>query len=272
MNHLASAMPVVGFQSGEMPLRIRQLLNLNEKALPAPTAGTLAQMGNANSVPARFQLNSFQEVTTYSGVRYNITAGNYSALVSGNVVTQITMKGYDGTVESGAQATMRAVANENWVHGSNLGSRWEWLVTPNGSTASASAMTLDSTGLTLPSLTAGRVTFAGVGGRLVDDGDFTFAVDTLTVTKMAGTTFTSDVIMGAGVNLLLNSGSGTQIGSAPGQKLGLWGAGAVIQQTTASAAATFVAHTSGIVDDSATFDGYSLGQVVKILRTIGVLA
>ena len=33
-------------------------------------------------------------------------------------------------------------------------------------------------------LTAGRVTFAGTNGLLADDSDFTFATDTLTVTKI----------------------------------------------------------------------------------------
>lgn len=39
------------------------------------------------------------------------------------------------------------------------------------------------TSVTLSSLTAGRVTFAGASGLLTDDADFTFATDTLTVTK-----------------------------------------------------------------------------------------
>lgn len=41
-------------------------------------------------------------------------------------------------------------------------------------------------------LTAGRIPFATTNGRLVDDADFTFATDTLTVTKIAATTFTGN--------------------------------------------------------------------------------
>lgn len=59
-------------------------------------------------------------------------------------------------------------------------------------------------------------------------------------------------------------------GSAP--MVGLYGTAAVIQATTAGGASTFTANTSGIADDTATFDGYTLGQVVKALRDIGVLA
>lgn len=47
--------------------------------------------------------------------------------------------------------------------------------------------------ININSLTSGRVVFAGASGRLTDDGDFTFATDTLTVTKIAGTEFTGAV-------------------------------------------------------------------------------
>jgi len=73
-------------------------------------------------------------------------------------------------------------------------------------------------------------------------------------------------------DIILGTTTGTKIGTATGQKLGLWNAAPVIQQTTAGAAATFVANTSGIADDTATFDGYTIGQVVRALRTIGALA
>lgn len=45
-----------------------------------------------------------------------------------------------------------------------------------------------ATQLTSSGLTAGRVTFAGTAGILTDDADFTFATDTLTATKIVGTT------------------------------------------------------------------------------------
>ena len=44
------------------------------------------------------------------------------------------------------------------------------------------------------------------------------------------------------------------------------------RETTAVAAATFVANTSLIANDTATFDGYTIGQVVKALRNLGILA
>lgn len=62
-----------------------------------------------------------------------------------------------------------------------------------------------------------------------------------------------------------------QISRAAGQ-IGLFGTTPIPQPTTAIAAATFAANTSGIANDSATFDGYTIGQVVQALRDIGALA
>lgn len=56
------------------------------------------------------------------------------------------------------------------------------------------------------------------------------------------------------------------------KKFSLWNATPIVQPTTAVAAATFVTNTSLIANDTATFDGYTIGQVVKALRNIGVLA
>ncbi len=71
---------------------------------------------------------------------------------------------------------------------------------------------------------------------------------------------------------IAGTSTGSKIGSASTQKLGFWGATAVVQPTTAGAAATFTANAGTAVNDASTFDGYTLNQVVKALRTIGILA
>jgi hypothetical protein len=53
--------------------------------------------------------------------------------------------------------------------------------------------------------------------------------------------------------------------------LGFFNTAPIAQPTTGGAAATFAANTSAIVDDSATFDGYTIGQVVSALRSLGIL-
>jgi plasmid replication initiation protein len=70
----------------------------------------------------------------------------------------------------------------------------------------------------------------------------------------------------------LETTGNTGIGNAGTDTIGFYGATKIARPTTAVAAAAFVANTSGIVDDTATFDGYTVGQVVKALRNLGLLA
>lgn len=83
---------------------------------------------------------------------------------------------------------------------------------------------------------------------------------------------TGNLTASDGLNIAVGTSSGTKIGIATSQKLGFWNATPVVQPTTAVATSTFVANTSGIVDDSATFGGYKISQIVKALQTIGILA
>lgn len=57
-----------------------------------------------------------------------------------------------------------------------------------------------------------------------------------------------------------------------GNKLGVFGATPVTQPTTGSGAASFTANAGTAVNDASTFDGYTLKQVVKALRDLGLLA
>ena len=56
-----------------------------------------------------------------------------------------------------------------------------------------------------------------------------------------------------------------------GNKLGFYGVTAIVRPTTSVSAASFVANTSGIVDDTATFGGYTLGQIAQALQSLGLL-
>ena len=73
-------------------------------------------------------------------------------------------------------------------------------------------------------------------------------------------------------NIIFDTTTGTKIGTATGQKIGFWNTTPIVQPTTAVAAATFVTNTSLIANDTATFDGYTIGQIVKALRNAGLLA
>lgn len=99
---------------------------------------------------------------------------------------------------------------------------------------------------------AGAVTFDAVGAS-------------------AGFTFNDSITLADAKDLIFNTTTGTKIGTATTQKIGFWNTTPIVQPTTAIAAATFAANTSAIANDTATFDGYTIGQVVKALRNIGIL-
>lgn len=83
--------------------------------------------------------------------------------------------------------------------------------------------------------------------------------------------FGGNVVL-ADVDIQLGTTTGTKIGTATTQKLSLWNVAPDVQPTTAIAAATFVANSSGIADDTATWGGYTAGQIVSALKRIGALA
>ena len=56
-----------------------------------------------------------------------------------------------------------------------------------------------------------------------------------------------------------------------GTNVGFYSVAPVARATTGVAASTFAANTSGIANDTATWDSYTMGQVVTALRNVGIL-
>jgi len=102
--------------------------------------------------------------------------------------------------------------------------------------------------------------------------NFRLADDSADCGITASTAIFSGAVTLSDTNLVLGTTTGTKFGTATSQKLSFWNASPIVQPTTAIAAATFVANTSLIANDTATFDGYTVGQVVKALRNVGLLA
>ena len=73
-------------------------------------------------------------------------------------------------------------------------------------------------------------------------------------------------------DISFGSTKGTRIGTTTTQKIGFFNKTPIIQQTTSSQTpSTFAANSSGIVDDSATWAGYTIGDIVAILRAFGFI-
>lgn len=73
------------------------------------------------------------------------------------------------------------------------------------------------------------------------------------------------------LDIVFNATTGTKIGGSSA-KLALYGATPIVQPNTGVTAATFVANTSGILNDTATWGGYTGGQIVAALKALGALA
>jgi len=90
--------------------------------------------------------------------------------------------------------------------------------------------------------------------------------------------FGDDISLLGGESVVLDTSTGSQIGTAAAQKLGLWGATPVVQPSSSGSTTgvTFGTGTS-LNDDSCSTGGagstcYTLSDVVAHLKTIGVLA
>lgn len=120
-------------------------------------------------------------------------------------------------------------------------------------------------GLKLESLTGGTNNYAiySAGGQSVHAGNV----------KLGDTTAPTEQLEFADAkNIKFQTTTGTKIGTATSQKLSFWNATPIIQPTTGVAGATFVAGAGTAVNDASTFDGYTIKQIVKALRNIGLLA
>lgn len=127
--------------------------------------------------------------------------------------------------------------------------------------ADAAAAQADATdALTNLSVPAGRVPY-GSGSAITSEAAFAYdeTTNTLTVERVKGSLWSG---VSPGVTVA-DDGVNTQIG--------LYGVTAITRPTTAFAAATFTANAGTAVNDASTFDGYTIKQVVKALRNIGIL-
>ena len=76
-----------------------------------------------------------------------------------------------------------------------------------------------------------------------------------------------------GRDFVLDTTTGTKIGTSTTQKIGFWNTTPIVQPTTAVAEAAFVENAGGtVVNVDSTFGGYTLQQIVQALRNLGLLS
>lgn len=100
--------------------------------------------------------------------------------------------------------------------------------------------------------------------------DLALQTDGTTRISISGTT--GDITVADSENIIFGTTTGTRLGTSTSQRIGFWNATPIVQPTTAGAAATRTGGGGAALTDTDTFDGYTVAQVVRALRNLGVLA
>lgn len=152
-----------------------------------------------------------------------------------------------------------------------------------GNTTSGNAGNIDLTGGTASTSGAGGAINLVCGSSTSGAaGDFTVTAGQ-SVSGPGGATGIGNINLNVGFSgtktgliSLFNSFSNavvqvTDDGVHSGGELGFFAATPINQPTTSFAAATFTQNSGNAVNDASTFDGYTIKQVVKALRSLGLL-
>jgi len=258
----------------------------------SPAAGVNATI--TNSFTAGFGGKvQFNQTTTTSPIQIVGFTSDPSAPVEGEIAYNTTshlMKYYNGTgwiVISATLSGIGAATSSNTIDNLANAQEWDW-----NSLTSGTAFTISSTNTGAAS-NSQKLLFVNMLGLNSTSSQTTIAADiqnghggTGAINKAlrlnsanGATNYALEVAGGdllfsstVGANIKLDTTVGTKIGTSTSQKISFWNATPIVQPTTAIAASSFVANTSLIANDSATWDGYTAGQVVKALRNFGILA
>lgn len=98
-----------------------------------------------------------------------------------------------------------------------------------------------------------------------------YAAAAIDAMPLGGGTFSGDVTMGSGVNIITNTTTGTKIGVASDQKVGFFGKTAVVQPANAAQAAVSVANEDGDIGNL-TFTTPTQGEVEALRDKCEILA
>lgn len=218
-----------------------------------------------------FTFNKFLVVNGTLTTASNTAQANFNSASTGaNAQTQAELL-FAGATTVRARVTSRGVTQTTAGVGESYAS---WIFGTQGFTEAASgthALAAQAVFKAI-TITAGAAT-TNDSATVYIEGAATGATNNYALWVDAGISrFDGSFNLADAVDFNLGTTTGTKIGTATTQKIGLWNATPIVQPTTAVASATFVANTSAIANDTATFDGYTIGQVVKALRNIGILA
>lgn len=130
--------------------------------LPTALAGTILQIGGANSNVARIQVDAAASTAIWSGTRVDGTRASPTALAANDEISSFNAWGWNGSALVGPVARMSLFAAQTFSTGSQ-GSYVRISTTPNGSTSLTDAISIENDGgVTLGSL-VGSTNSKGAG-------------------------------------------------------------------------------------------------------------
>lgn len=112
---------------------VAQEINLNSAALQTKQTGTILQMGQANTVIARAELDSYAAAAHWTCVRADGTAASPTTLQAADSICSFNGFGYNGMAFAGPAAAVRMFADQNWTNAAQ-GTYVDIATTPDGST------------------------------------------------------------------------------------------------------------------------------------------
>lgn len=107
-----------------------------------------------------------------------------------------------------------------------------------------------------------------IGHSAIGNGDNTVTIGNSSVTDV----YVNGNIVIQDKNIVLSDSTGTKIGTTTTQKLAFYGDTPIVQPDNLIASATAVHGSGQAVKDDSTFGGYTIGQIVTALQTLGLLA
>ena len=84
--------------------------------------------------------------------------------------------------------------------------------------------------------------------------------------------FPRNIKINDGRNIQTGRINGTKVGTAIDQLIGFYGVTPVVQQDNSATAGAFSAESGTAVLAGSTFSGYTIGEIVTILQTLGFIA
>lgn len=201
-------------------------------------------------------------VGTNAGTNATSTAGNtgigYNALFSMSTGGQNTALGSEAGSNVG-------ITSENTFIGRDAG-RYRGTGTATN-TAPVQSIYLGASSRSVAG--GGATNEIVIGYDAVGNGSNSVTLGHTTVTN---TYLQGNINLVEGGNIVSGTTTGTKIGTDASQKLAFYNKTPIAQPTTSIASATIASGTGSAIKTDDTFDNYTIAQVVRALKNIGILA